>query len=228
MWLRLTQLLCGLYLLHSIRSVCRAASCTTADLIRNSSSHADSGTPAQVHECQVQRSAHQRRHNPLRLLPPQGGQTQLGGTFATRQPAQAAHHQSDLSAAVLPAQHWLSPLHVQRAIRFLSTDGRRHQLRFLIRAIHLRCYSQAQQLQSQLPLDRGGRQDFISILHALSNSSLPSTPPLLQNYMAVDKYALDFAKVNMPVPTGVYRLDFTFYSYGRPLTLTQVFFEKLE
>lgn len=44
----------------------------------------------------------------------------------------------------------------------------------------------------------------------------------------MERYALDFAKVNMPVPAGVYRLDFTFYSFGRPLTLTQVFFEKID
>ncbi|XP_051861185.1 uncharacterized protein LOC117571359 [Drosophila albomicans] len=52
--------------------------------------------------------------------------------------------------------------------------------------------------------------------------------PWNEDYMSVEKFALDFTKVNMPVPAGVYRLDFTFYSYGRPLTLTQVFFEKIE
>jgi len=46
--------------------------------------------------------------------------------------------------------------------------------------------------------------------------------------MSVEKFALDCTKLNMPVPSGVYRLDFTFYSYGKPLTLTQVYFEKLD
>lgn len=46
--------------------------------------------------------------------------------------------------------------------------------------------------------------------------------------MMVDKFALDINKINMPVPPGVYRLDFTFYAYGIARSLTQIYFEKLD
>ncbi|ALC41095.1 CG13198, partial [Drosophila busckii] len=60
--------------------------------------------------------------------------------------------------------------------------------------------------------------------HSNFNHSCPWT----ENYMMVDKYALDFSRVDMPVPDGVYRLDFTFFIHGIARTLTQVFFEKIE
>ncbi|EDW49047.1 GM16195 [Drosophila sechellia] len=50
----------------------------------------------------------------------------------------------------------------------------------------------------------------------------------LKNHMTVEKFALDFRKISMPVPARTYRLDFTFYAYGIARTLTQVFFEKIE
>lgn len=46
--------------------------------------------------------------------------------------------------------------------------------------------------------------------------------------MTVEKFALELDKINMPVPSGTYRLDFTFYAYGIARTLTQVFFEKID
>ncbi|XP_020803586.1 uncharacterized protein LOC110180271 [Drosophila serrata] len=59
-------------------------------------------------------------------------------------------------------------------------------------------------------------------------SNFNQTCPWKENHMTVDKFALDFSKINMPVPAGTYRLDFTFYAYGIARTLTQVFFEKGE
>ncbi|XP_068147458.1 uncharacterized protein [Drosophila tropicalis] len=61
-----------------------------------------------------------------------------------------------------------------------------------------------------------------------THSNFNQSCPWKESYMMVEKYALDFTKINMPVPAGVYRLDFTFYAYGIPRTLTQVFFEKIE
>ncbi|XP_034479868.1 uncharacterized protein LOC117785760 [Drosophila innubila] len=60
------------------------------------------------------------------------------------------------------------------------------------------------------------------------HSNFNHSCPWNENHMTVEKFALDFTKINMPVPSGVYRFDFTFYSYGKPLTLTQVYFEKIE
>ncbi|XP_030387950.1 uncharacterized protein LOC115634399 [Scaptodrosophila lebanonensis] len=59
------------------------------------------------------------------------------------------------------------------------------------------------------------------------NSNFNQTCPWTENYMSVDKFALNFTKIDLPVPTGYYRFDFTFYSYGIPRTLTQVYFEKV-
>ncbi|EDW61316.1 uncharacterized protein [Drosophila virilis] len=60
------------------------------------------------------------------------------------------------------------------------------------------------------------------------HSNFNHSCPWREDHMTVERYALDFTKVNMPVPAGVYRLDFTFYAYGIARTLTQVYFEKLE
>ncbi|EDW90900.1 uncharacterized protein LOC6530252 isoform X1 [Drosophila yakuba] len=59
-------------------------------------------------------------------------------------------------------------------------------------------------------------------------SNFNQTCPWKENHMTVEKFALDFTKISMPVPAGTYRLDFTFYAYGVARTLTQVFFEKIE
>ncbi|KAI8039571.1 hypothetical protein M5D96_006985 [Drosophila gunungcola] len=60
------------------------------------------------------------------------------------------------------------------------------------------------------------------------HSNLNHSCPWKENHMTVEKFALDLNKINMPVPAGTYRLDFTFYAYGIARTLTQVFFEKIE
>ncbi|XP_041448971.1 uncharacterized protein LOC111078262 [Drosophila obscura] len=60
------------------------------------------------------------------------------------------------------------------------------------------------------------------------HSNFNHSCPWKENHMTVEKFALDPTQINMPFPAGVYRLDFTFYAYGIPRTLTQVFFEKTD
>nr|XP_017092456.1 uncharacterized protein LOC108122396 [Drosophila bipectinata] len=60
------------------------------------------------------------------------------------------------------------------------------------------------------------------------HSNFNHSCPWKENHMTVEKFALELDKINMPVPSGTYRLDFTFYAYGIARTLTQVFFEKID